>query len=147
MLPDLYEVLGVTPRATLAEVKRAYHERVKACHPDRNPGDAAALARFQQVQEAYRVLGNARERLSYDQTFTEEQRLDHDRTEAAHRFRAWQDAMRAAPAEDFVPPPSPPPPPRPVRWSAVWASVLRWTVTLFIAAAVGLALAYVLDLF
>lgn len=53
---DHYAILGVSPDASEAEIKAAYRERVKQCHPDLNPGDAAAAQRFQMITEARRVL-------------------------------------------------------------------------------------------
>ncbi|NXD29051.1 DJC30 protein, partial [Spelaeornis formosus] len=63
---DLYEVLGVPRTATAAQIKTAYYEQSFRYHPDRNAGSAAAAARFAAVSEAYRVLGSAALRRSYD---------------------------------------------------------------------------------
>lgn len=52
---DHYAILGVASDATEAEIKAAYRERAKQCHPDLHPGDAAA-ERFRQISEARRVL-------------------------------------------------------------------------------------------
>lgn len=63
---DHYEVLGVPRSATADEIKRAYRKLAKEFHPDRNPGDSAAEARFKEVQQAYGVLGDAKKREDYD---------------------------------------------------------------------------------
>ncbi|XP_021397407.1 dnaJ homolog subfamily C member 30, mitochondrial [Lonchura striata] len=63
---DLYEVLGVPPTATAAQIKTAYYEKSFRYHPDRNAGSAAAAERFAAVSEAYRVLGSAALRRRYD---------------------------------------------------------------------------------
>ncbi|XP_030144111.4 dnaJ homolog subfamily C member 30, mitochondrial [Taeniopygia guttata] len=63
---DLYEVLGVAPTATAAQIKTAYYEKSFRYHPDRNAGSAAAAERFAAVSEAYRVLGSAALRRRYD---------------------------------------------------------------------------------
>ncbi|KAM9370500.1 dnaJ homolog subfamily C member 30, mitochondrial [Phaethornis superciliosus] len=65
-LRELYEVLGVPATATAAQIKTAYYEQSFRYHPDRNPGSAAAAARFAAVSEAYRVLGSAVLRRKYD---------------------------------------------------------------------------------
>jgi len=61
-----YEVLGVPPDATGAEVKRAYYTLARNLHPDKNPDDADAKQKFQLVGEAYQVLGNEELRAKYD---------------------------------------------------------------------------------
>jgi hypothetical protein len=53
---DHYAILGVTSDAGEAEIKAAYRERAKQCHPDLHPGDAAAAERFQLISEARKVL-------------------------------------------------------------------------------------------
>ena len=58
---NLYEVLGVSPSATQAEVKKAYITEAKKCHPDLNPSKDAK-DRFQKLAEAYEVLGNVERR-------------------------------------------------------------------------------------
>lgn len=62
---SLYDVLGVAPSATQAEIKKAYLSEAKKCHPDLNPTEDAK-ARFQKLAEAYEVLGNLERRASYD---------------------------------------------------------------------------------
>lgn len=62
---DHYRVLGITRDAPHRAVKQAYRERVKLCHPDRDPSPEA-VQRFQAVQEAYETLRNAELRLNYD---------------------------------------------------------------------------------
>lgn len=62
----LYEVLGVPPTATPAQIKAAYYQQSFRFHPDRNAGSAAAAERFATVSEAYRVLGSAALRRKYD---------------------------------------------------------------------------------
>jgi hypothetical protein len=53
---DHYAILGVRPDATEAEIKAAFRDGAKQCHPDLHPGDAAAAERFRELNEARRVL-------------------------------------------------------------------------------------------
>jgi molecular chaperone DnaJ len=63
---DLYIVLGVTHDATESEIKRAYRRLARRYHPDINPGDRTAEARFKQVLEAYETLIDRERRSRYD---------------------------------------------------------------------------------
>ena len=53
---DYYEVLGVERTATEDEIKKAFRQAALKHHPDRNPGDSDAAARFKEAAEAYDVL-------------------------------------------------------------------------------------------
>jgi curved DNA-binding protein CbpA len=65
---DLYELLGVPRGASGEEITRAWRRRAAAEHPDRQPRDAAAPARFRALTEAYQVLGDPARRAAYDRT-------------------------------------------------------------------------------
>ncbi len=64
---DYYEVLGVPKNADDAALKKAYRELAKKYHPDTNPGDAEAEAKFKEASEAYAVLSDPQKRQQYDQ--------------------------------------------------------------------------------
>lgn len=64
---DYYEVLGVDKNADDAAIKRAYRKLAKKYHPDSNPGDKEAEAKFKEASEAYAVLSDAEKRRQYDQ--------------------------------------------------------------------------------
>lgn len=63
---DYYEVLGLSKGAGEAEIKKAYRQMAKKYHPDMNPGDKEAEAKFKEVNEAYAVLSDADKKAQYD---------------------------------------------------------------------------------
>ena len=64
---DYYEVLGVDKSASDADIKKAYRNLAKKYHPDANPGDSTAEAKFKEINEAYSVLSDSETKARYDQ--------------------------------------------------------------------------------
>ena len=63
---DYYEVLGVSKTATAEELKKAYRKKAIQYHPDRNPDNPEAEAKFKEAAEAYEVLSDENKRARYD---------------------------------------------------------------------------------
>src|SRR5271156_3002187 len=64
--PDYYKTLGVEKKASAEEIKKAYRKLARQYHPDRNPGDKQAEARFKEVQDAFEILGDKNKREQFD---------------------------------------------------------------------------------
>jgi molecular chaperone DnaJ len=63
---DHYKVLAVDKKATADEIKKAYRKLARQYHPDKNPGDAKAEARFKQISQAHDILSDPEKRKDYD---------------------------------------------------------------------------------
>jgi molecular chaperone DnaJ len=63
---DFYKILGVSKDVSEAELKKVYRKLARQYHPDSNPGDTAAEAKFKEVSEAYSVLSDPAQRKEYD---------------------------------------------------------------------------------
>jgi curved DNA-binding protein CbpA len=75
---NLYEILGLGPDATPAQIKAAYRREAKACHPDAGGTTEA----FQNVERAYRILKDPEKRARYDETGQSDDRPDNDEADA-----------------------------------------------------------------
>src|SRR5258706_15782288 len=64
---DYYATLGVTKSSSEKEVKAAFRKLARKHHPDVNPGDKSAEAKFKEINEAYEVLGDPEKRKKYDE--------------------------------------------------------------------------------
>ena len=63
---DFYKILGVAKDAQEADIKKTYRKLARQFHPDSNPGDAKAEAKFKEISEAFSVLSDKEQRKEYD---------------------------------------------------------------------------------
>lgn len=89
MSESLYDALGVARSASEDEIKKAFKKLARKHHPDLNPGDAQAEARFKTVSAAYDVLGDPEKRKLYDEFGEDASRLGFD-PEQARAHKQWQ---------------------------------------------------------
>jgi curved DNA-binding protein len=86
---DLYAVLGVARDSDADAIKKAFRKLATQHHPDKNPGDAKAEARFKEVSHANDVLGDAKKRALYDE-FGEDGLREGFNVEQARAYKAYQ---------------------------------------------------------
>ena len=67
MKQDYYDILGISKVASASEIKKAYRKKAIEFHPDKNPGDSNAEAKFKDAAEAYEILGDNDKKAKYDQ--------------------------------------------------------------------------------
>ena len=97
---NYYDLLGVTPAATLAEIKKAYRKLARRHHPDMNGGDPDAAARFKLITEAYEVLCDPAQRRNYDREHppkagTQLATPGHDSEAVSRVLRVLEDTWQA----------------------------------------------------
>ena len=95
---DYYSVLGVDKTASEREIKQAYRRLARQYHPDVNPGNKSAEAKFKQINEAYEILSDKENRKKYDQ-FGDKWRYA-DQFAQAQQTYSW-DFGRAGGAQEF----------------------------------------------
>ena len=66
MNKDYYKILSVDRKASIVEIKKSFRKLARKFHPDLNPGDKAAEAKFKEIQEAYSVLKDSKKKSQYD---------------------------------------------------------------------------------
>ncbi|HZI80067.1 MAG TPA: J domain-containing protein [Vicinamibacterales bacterium] len=87
---DYYATLGVTKAASEKEIKQAYRKLARKFHPDVNPNDKAAEARFKDINEAYEVLGDPAKRSKYDELGANWRQYEQaERAGGANPFGGW----------------------------------------------------------
>jgi curved DNA-binding protein len=94
MAQDFYVVLGVPKNANEDTIKKTYRKLASQLHPDKNPGNKAAEARFKEVNRAYEALGDAKKRKLYDE-FGEEGLREGFDPERMRAYREWASRQRA----------------------------------------------------
>jgi DnaJ-class molecular chaperone len=91
MAKDFYETLGVSRNASEKEIRSAYRKLARKLHPDVNPGDKAAEARFKEVNAAHDVLSDADKRKKYDVYGENWEHADEIERARAQRGRSYYD--------------------------------------------------------
>lgn len=99
---NLYEVLGLTEKASAEEIRSSYRNLVKKLHPDLNPNDEEAQERFKRVTTAYRILNDPAQRQRYDRDEIDGEGRVNPEFEARRRFRRTAFRYYTAAAASFV---------------------------------------------
>ena len=81
---NYYRILGVSPKATQAQIKNAFYKLSLKHHPDKHKGSEESHDRFQEISEAYNVIGNLEERKIYDRELIVDGQLSADQAHAYH---------------------------------------------------------------
>jgi DnaJ-class molecular chaperone len=93
---NFYSVLHVAPKASDAEIKAAFRNLAKSCHPDVRPGDSEAEEAFQEVKRAYKFLSNPETRKLYDAFLAERRAVARRRLKHAAATMSTSFVLTAA---------------------------------------------------
>jgi molecular chaperone DnaJ len=96
---DYYKILGVSRNATEKDIKKAYRQLARKYHPDVNPGNKSAEAKFKEINEAHEVLSNAQNRKKYDKYGDQWQHADE--FEKAAQSSPWGSAKQRTYTRSF----------------------------------------------
>jgi molecular chaperone DnaJ len=99
MAKDYYKILGVSRNATEKDIKKAYRQLARKFHPDVNPGDKSAEAKFKEINEANEVLSNAESRKKYNKYGDQWQHADE--FEKAAQGSPWGSAKQKTYSRTF----------------------------------------------
>lgn len=91
---DYYQILGVPRNATDKDIKQAYRKLARKHHPDVNPGDKSAEARFKEINQAHEVLSDPEKRKKYDQFGENWQHADQFARAGGQQQPAWDFGSR-----------------------------------------------------
>jgi len=94
VINDPYQVLGISKSASQDEIKNAYRGFAKKFHPDLNPGNKTAEAKFKEIASAYELIGTPEARTKFDRGETDEQ-------QAAQARKAYEEARASQGNDDF----------------------------------------------
>ena len=104
-----YDLLGVAPDASSAQIKKAYYQRARSCHPDKHPNDKAKEEEFKAISDAYQTLFDDDRRKAYDEhgkAGLEGVDIDPREMYAAvfggPEFEPWIGTLGATPPDDMI---------------------------------------------
>lgn len=87
-MEDCYKILGVSPKATAAEIRRAYRQKAKLFHPDSSK-DEKTVAAFNRLVKAYEILSDVRQRSLFDESFFMRHDFHRSGSFKSFDYRSW----------------------------------------------------------